>query len=79
MITMEQLNDIFRNVFGDKNLVITRETTADDVDDWDSLTHMNLIMTIEKQLKINIPLGELQRLENVGEMFDLINSILAAQ
>lgn len=77
MITMEQLNEIFRTVFGDKNLVITRETTADDVDDWDSLTHMNLIMTIEKQLRIRIPLGELQRLQNVGEMFDLINSILA--
>jgi len=77
MITMEELNTIFRNVFGDKSLVINRESTADDVDDWDSLTHMNLVMTIERQLKISFALGELETLQNVGQMFDLINAKLA--
>jgi acyl carrier protein len=77
MITMDELNGIFRHVFGDNSLNITRETTADDVEDWDSLTHMNLVMTIERQLKINIALGELESLLNVGEMFDLINAKLA--
>lgn len=77
MITMEELNAIFRQVFGDPSLVITRATTANDVEDWDSLTHMTLVMVLEKTFKIKFALGELQSLQNVGEMFDLINKKLA--
>ncbi len=77
MITLDELNGIFQQAFGDDSLNITRETTADDVETWDSLTHMILLVTIEKQLNIRFGLGESQSLNNVGELFDLINVKLA--
>ncbi len=77
MITLYELNGIFQQAFGDDSLNITRETTADDVETWDSLTHMILLVTIEKQLNIRFGLGESQSLNNVGELFDLINVKLA--
>ena len=77
MITLEQLNVLFREVFSDNSLQITRETTANDVEDWDSLTHMNLITFIEVQLKIKFALGDLLLLKNVGDLLDLINKELA--
>ncbi|MEI6305549.1 MAG: acyl carrier protein [Deltaproteobacteria bacterium] len=74
MITLDVLNGVFVEVFGDNSLVITRKTTANDVEDWDSLTHMNLVMILEKKFKIKFALGELQTLQNVGDMLDLINA-----
>ena len=74
MITLDVLNGVFVEVFGDNSLVITRKTTANDVEDWDSLTHMNLVMILEKKYKIKFALGELQTLQNVGDMLDLINA-----
>ena len=73
MIALEELTPIFRQVFDDASIVITRNTTADDIDDWDSLTHMNLVMAVELQFKVKFALGELQTLKNVGDMLDLIN------
>ena len=77
MIALDDLNRIFQQVFGDDSLSITRETTADDVVDWDSLTHMDLIVSIEGELKIKFTMGELLRLQNVGDLLDLINKELA--
>ena len=77
MITLDTLNRIFQQVFGDDSLEIARETTANDVENWDSLTHMDLIVSIEGQLKIKFALGDLLRLKNVGELLDLINSELS--
>ena len=73
MIALEELTPIFRQVFDDTCIVITRNTTADDIDDWDSLTHMNLVMAVELQFKVKFALGELQTLKNVGDMLDLVN------
>ncbi len=72
MNTMDTLNDIFRQVFDDPSIVIKRETTADDVDEWDSLSHINLVIAVETKFNIKFALGELQALKNVGEMVDLI-------
>ena len=77
MITLDVLNEVFRQVFGDNSLVITRNTTANDVEDWDSLTHTNLVMVLERQFKIKFALGELRSLRNVGDMLDLINAKVA--
>lgn len=73
MITIDALEPIFRQVFDDDTITLHRETTADDIEEWDSLTHMNLVIALELQFKIKFALGELQRLKNVGEMLDLIN------
>ncbi len=72
MNTMETLTDIFRQVFDDPSIVIKRETTADDIDEWDSLSHINLVIAVETKFNIKFALGELQALKNVGEMVDLI-------
>ena len=72
MTTLEQLNPIFRTVFEDDDIIVSRETTADDIDAWDSLSHMNLVMAIEMEFGIRFALGELQTLKNVGHLADLI-------
>ena len=73
METLEILNGIFRQVFDDNSLIVTRNTTANDIEEWDSLTHMNLVMAVEQHFKIRFALGELQSLRHVGDMADLVN------
>jgi acyl carrier protein len=70
--TLLRLQPIFRDVFDDENLTVDRDSTADTVEGWDSLAHINLVMAIEKSFKVKFALGELQGLKNVGEMVDLI-------
>ena len=72
MGTLEILNSIFRQVFDDDSLVVTRATSAKDIEEWDSLSHLNLVMAVEQRFGIKIALGELRSLKNVGEMADLI-------
>ncbi len=73
MDTLERVTPIFHQVFEDDSIVIKRDTTADDVDAWDSLSHINLVIAIEMAFNIRFALGELQALKNVGEMCDLID------
>jgi acyl carrier protein len=73
MLTIEKLQSIFREVFDDDSLEISEETTASDVDGWDSLSHINLVLSVEMAFGIRFALGELEELKNVGDMFKLIN------
>jgi len=77
MTTIEEITPVFREVFDDDSINLTRSTTADDVEEWDSLTHMNLVIALELKFIIKFALGELQTLKNVGEMLDLINRRLS--
>lgn len=72
MTTMEKLNEIFREVFDDSDIVVVPETTANDVDGWDSLSHVNLIVTIEARFNIKFSHKELLTFKNVGEMLKCI-------
>jgi acyl carrier protein len=76
MTTLELLTPIFRQVFDDDGIVLTRETTADDIDAWDSLSHMNLVVAVEMIFKVRFALGELQTLKNVGHLVDMIDKKL---
>jgi acyl carrier protein len=76
---LEEVQGIFRDVFDQPDLVITRESSANTVEDWDSLAHINLVTAIEKHYKIKFALGELQELKNVGDMLDLMQVKLAAR
>jgi acyl carrier protein len=69
---MPQIEAIFRDVFDDPTLRINSDTTARDVPGWDSLTNINLIFAIEREFKVKFALGEIQELNNVGEMAILI-------
>ena len=73
---LEELQPIFRNVLDQPNLIITRESNASTVEDWDSLAHVNLVTAIEKRYKIRFALGELQELKDVGDMIDLMKTKL---
>ena len=70
------IQPIFRDVLDLPDLQLTRQSNASNVEGWDSLAHVNLVMGIEKRYKIKIALGELQDLKNVGEMADLIRKKL---
>ena len=68
--------DIFRDIFGEDDIVIQDSTTSDDIEEWDSLNHINLVSAIEKEYKIKFALGELQSMKDVGMLIDLIQSKL---
>ena len=69
---LDKLQPIFRDIFNDDSLVISEETDADDIDEWDSFNNINLVASIEREFNINFTLDELQDLEDVGAMADLI-------
>lgn len=71
-LIIEQLTPIFRDVFDDEDLIIEKNTTAQDVDGWDSLAHIRLVISIEKTLGLRFSASEISGLVNVGEMAELI-------
>ena len=76
MTDFEKLQEIFREVFDDPDMVITRELCADDVDDWDSLAQMNLVANAETKFGIQFVLDDLLSWKNVGDFYDCIESKL---
>jgi acyl carrier protein len=68
----EQLNNIFRDVVGDDSISLKPDTTAEDIEGWDSVTNVSLIVSIEINFKIKIRTDEMESLKNVGEMVKLI-------
>tara|TARA_B100000674_G_C37243174_1_gene646653 strand:+ start:159 stop:401 length:243 start_codon:yes stop_codon:yes gene_type:complete len=67
-----EVQQIFRDIFDDQELIIDNNTNSDSVDNWDSLNHINLVVAIERKFEIKFKLGELQNLKNVGEMINLL-------
>jgi len=76
---LPEVQEIFRDVLDEPKLVLTRESNAETVPDWDSLAHVNLITAIEKRYKVKFALGELQGLKHVGDLLDLLAQKLAAK
>ena len=66
------VQDIFRDIFDDDNMVIEDKTNSDDIEEWDSLNHINLVSAIEKEFEIRFALRELMALKDVGSMIDLM-------
>ena len=67
-----RLTEIFRDVLDRDSIVLARDTTAADIEEWDSLNHISLIVVIEKEFHIQLKLAEIKLLQNVGDMLDLI-------
>ncbi len=68
----ERLNEVFREVFDDDDITVSAETTADDIEDWDSLMHITLVSAVENEFGVRFTMGEVSSMKNVGEMVGLI-------
>ncbi len=75
-VTLDQLQEVFRRVFGDDEIVLNRETTAADIDGWDSMMTINLMIAIEKRFQIRFAAAEIAGIkadgQNLGNLIDLI-------
>ena len=68
----ERLNKVFREVFDDDSIIVQDSTTSDDIEDWDSFEHINLVVAVENEFSFKIPMGKVVTMKNVGEMVDII-------
>ena len=73
----DAVQEIFRDNFDDEELEITRETCADDIEDWDSLEQINLLTAMEKKFSVKFKLEDVRGLKNVGDLLDLIERLTA--
>lgn len=69
---IERLNEVFQNVFDDDEITVDRDTTAADIEDWDSLEHIRLIAAVEREFAVKFTMKEVSAMQNVGEMIDII-------
>jgi acyl carrier protein len=74
---MSEVMDVFRDVFEDDNLVVTRETTAADVLGWDSVKHVTLMLNVERRFNIRLSSSEVSDMKNVGDLIAIVERRLA--
>lgn len=67
-----RLTKVFREVFDDETIELHDETTAEDIDGWDSFEHINLVVVVQDEFSFKIPMGKVVTMKNVGEMVDII-------
>lgn len=75
---IEKLTSVFQEVFSDNCLVLNDEMTANDVEKWDSLTHMLMISTVEEKFGVKFKLKELNKLKKVGDIVEILHDKLSA-
>lgn len=68
----DRLEEVFRDVFDNDSITLYEDTTADDIDDWDSIEHITLIAAVEKEFGMRFTMGEVSGMKNVGEMVSVI-------
>ena len=73
---LSKVQNIFRDVLDEENISLTSQTTANDIEEWDSLTHIQLVVEIEKSFKIKFTSKEILSWKNVGEMVETIHAKL---
>ena len=71
-LILNRIKQVFREVFADENIEINPSTSAEDIEEWDSLNHIQLVLSIEKTLNVRFKTGEIQSLKDVGEMVVLL-------
>lgn len=69
-----KLNEVFQDVFDAESITVTETTTADDIEEWDSLEHINLLAAVEQEFGMKFNMGQVVSMKNVGEMADIIIS-----
>ena len=71
---LEQVSNVFADTLDEDNITLSESSTADDVEGWDSLTHVQLVVAVERKFKIRFTAKEIQSWKNVSEMIDSISS-----
>jgi len=71
-VVFKQLNQIFREVLDDPDIHLRRETTAADIEDWDSLEHIRLMAAVEEAFSVRLSMKEVSSMQNVGELADIL-------
>ena len=69
---IERLNNVFRDVFDDESICVNENTTSENIEDWDSLEHINLIGAVEDEFNMRFKMKEVSSMKNVGEMMGII-------
>jgi acyl carrier protein len=69
-----RLQNVFRDVFDSEDLVIGLQTTAADVEGWDSINHVNLVLAVEREFKVRLSSSAIARLKNVGDLVTLLGT-----
>lgn len=69
-----RLDRVFQDVFDDDSIHVSANTTANDIEDWDSLEHITLISAVEREFRMKFKMGEISSMKNVGEMVSIIAS-----
>ena len=72
-----RLNNVFQDVFDDETIAIFPEMTARDLDEWDSLKHITLVLAVEREFRVRLKAAEVGSLENVGQMIELLEKRVA--
>ena len=72
-----RVREIFRDIFDDDTLEISDTTNAEDIEDWDSLEQINILVSIEREFGIKFSIADVESLENVGQTIDLIENKLS--
>jgi acyl carrier protein len=75
----KQLTEVFHDLFDDDTIVLTPQTTAGDIPEWNSLMHVNLILAVEVRFKIKFKTSEVESLHTVGHLADMIESKLVKE
>jgi acyl carrier protein len=73
---LKKVNEVFIDNLDNDDIVLSENSTADDIEEWDSLTHVQLVVAVEKKLNIRFNAKEIQSWKNVGEMIDSISTKL---
>ena len=68
----ERLNKVFREVFDDETITLSENTTANDIEGWDSLTHINVIFAVQEEFDVKFSVKEIIAMKNVGKLVDII-------
>lgn len=73
---MQEVQEIFRDNFDDETIALTRETNANDIEDWDSLEQINLLTAMERKYNLKFNLSDVRGLQNVGDLLDLLERLM---
>jgi acyl carrier protein len=76
---LSKVRDIIADVLDLPDLTVSRETTAEEVEGWDSFNHINIVVAVESKFGIKIHTAEVEELRNVGELADLVGKKLSAR